>query len=262
MLYVIRRQIIPAVVVTIILAVAFGLIYPLLVTGIGAIFMSSKANGSFVTDSQGNAVASKLIGQNYLDAKGNPDPKYFQPRPSAAGAGYDSTSSSGSNLGPGDPRLVGFQPGLNTVDLQGNPSPTNVFATKDDPYCVPTDASTGAAVTSPAAGQKYAMNSDGSYVCYAGTVPERASAYRQLNNLPAGAKVPVDAVTASASGLDPGISVANANLQAARVADARKLPLATVTALMTQNTTPRQLGILGETTVNVVTLNLALDHQR
>jgi K+-transporting ATPase ATPase C chain len=261
MLYIIRRQIIPSVVVTIILAVAFGLIYPLIVTGIGQVFLSSRANGSFITDSKGNVVGSKLIGQNYLDAKGNPDPKYFQSRPSAAGAGYDPTSSGGSNLGPGDPRLVGFQPGLNTVDLNDNPSPTNVFATKDDPYCVPTDASSGAAVTSPAAGQKYAMNPDGSYVCYANTVPERAIAYRQLNNLPADAKVPVDAVTASASGLDPDISVANADLQAARVADARKLSLATVNDLIARNTTKAQLGILGETTVNVVTLNDALNHQ-
>ena len=257
MLHALRRQIIPSLMLTAVVAVALGLVYPLVVTGIGQVALSRQANGSFITQN-GKVVGSSLIGQNFLDAKGNPDPKYFQPRPSAAGAGYDPTSSGASNLGPGDPRLVGFIPGFNTVGLDGSRSATNPFATAADPYCVPTD-DTGAPVISPAAGQKYAKNPDGSYACSANTVPERASAYRQLNGLADTASVPVDAVTGSASGLDPAISVANADLQAARVAKARNLSPDRVLGLVKANTRGRQLGFLGEPTVNVLTLNLAMD---
>jgi len=265
-----RRQLLPAVMVLAALALLTGIVYPLAVWGIGQAAFNYRANGSFITNN-GKVVGSALIGQNFLDAKGNPLPQYFQPRPSASGAnGYDpagvtcpptSTScgaSGATNFGPGDPRLVGFIPGLNTVDLNGNPSKRNVFATPSDPYCVPTDKS-GNPVTSPSAGQKYAKNPDGTYVCDSNTVPERAASYRQLNNLPPHQAVPVDAVTASNSGLDPDISVANAHDQAPRVAAARQLPLRQVNDLITAHTNGRQLGFLGETTVNVVDLNLALD---
>ena len=90
-------------------------------------------------------------------------------------------------------------------------------------------------------------------------VTERAVAYRKFNGLPPIASVPVDAVTASASGLDPDISIANALDQAARVARARRLPAARVIALVHQNTTPAQWGFLSEPAVNVLELNLALD---
>lgn len=90
-------------------------------------------------------------------------------------------------------------------------------------------------------------------------VGDRARAYREENGLTPGAGVPVDAVTASASGLDPDISLANARLQAARVARARGLPARDVLALVERNTTGRQLGILGDQRVNVLQLNLALD---
>lgn len=90
-------------------------------------------------------------------------------------------------------------------------------------------------------------------------VAARAAAYRAENRLPAGAAVPVDAVTASASGLDPHISVANARLQAARVASARGLSPASVLALVDARTATRPLGFLGEEGVNVLELNLALD---
>ncbi len=93
-------------------------------------------------------------------------------------------------------------------------------------------------------------------------VAQRARAYRELNGLPAGTPVPVDAVTSSASGLDPDISVANARLQAARVAGARNLPLQQVLDLIHAHTRDRQLGFLGEQTVNVLQLNLALDRTR
>jgi K+-transporting ATPase ATPase C chain len=91
------------------------------------------------------------------------------------------------------------------------------------------------------------------------TVQDRAAAYRAENGLAADAMVPVDAVTASASGLDPHISIANARIQAARVAPARGLDLDTVLAMVRDDTDERELGILGEPGVNVVRLNLALD---
>ncbi len=94
------------------------------------------------------------------------------------------------------------------------------------------------------------------------SVQERAAAYREENGLAPGAQVPVDAVTASASGLDPEISPANALLQIKRVAVARAMPEAQVKALVDQNTRGRTLGILGEPGVSVLKLNLALDGLR
>lgn len=90
-------------------------------------------------------------------------------------------------------------------------------------------------------------------------VAERVKAYRQENGLAANAPVPVDAVTASASGLDPDISLANAQLQLHRVAAARQLPQEEVRRLLQANTSGRLLGLLGEPHVNVLQLNLALD---
>ncbi len=91
------------------------------------------------------------------------------------------------------------------------------------------------------------------------TVEERAVGYRERNGLAADAEVPVDAVTASASGLDPHVSVANARLQAERVAAVRDLPVEDVLALVDEHTDGRTLGFLGEAGVNVLELNLALD---
>jgi K+-transporting ATPase ATPase C chain len=196
-----RRQFVTGLLMTVVLTVLLGFVYPLVVTGISQVTMSKRANGSLVTAS-GKVVGSSLIGQKFSDAKGNLLVQYFQPRPSAAGTnGYDAMSSSGSNLGPSNPALL--------------------------------DA-----------------------------VVQRVAQYRKLNGLAADVKVPVDAVTASASGLDPQISVANARLQAARVARARNLALAQVSGLIASHTQGRQLGILGEQTVNVLDLNLALDGVR
>jgi K+-transporting ATPase ATPase C chain len=91
------------------------------------------------------------------------------------------------------------------------------------------------------------------------TIEENAVAYREENGLPAGYDVPVDAVTGSASGLDPMISVANADLQAPRVAAARDLELGQVLDLVNDHSTQRALGFLGESGVNVLDLNVALD---
>jgi K+-transporting ATPase ATPase C chain len=91
------------------------------------------------------------------------------------------------------------------------------------------------------------------------SVEQRVTAYRTENSLPATQEVPVDAVTASGSGLDPDISVANAKLQAARVAGARGVEVADVLAAVAAHTDGRQLAIFGEPGVNVLELNLALD---
>lgn len=185
------RQLQPALLVAAVFTVICGLIYPMVATAIGQVAFHDKANGSIVTRN-GTPVGSRLIGQNFVA------PEYFHPRPSAAGAGYDGATSSGSNLGP--------------------------------------------------------TNAD-----FLRTVTERVAAYRTDNGLAANAIVPVDAVTASGSGLDPHISLANARLQAPRVAERRGLELAVVLTLVERHTDGRDLGVLGEPGVNVLTLNLALD---
>jgi potassium-transporting ATPase KdpC subunit len=203
-----RRQLLPAVMMMVIFTVVTGLIYPLAVTAVAQLGFHDKANGSLVENADGDTVGSSLIGQNFTE------PRYFHPRPSAAGDGYDPTLSSGSNLGPTNPTLL--------------------VGEKDDPATVDVDES------------------------FAG-VEQRAAAYREENGLADGAPVPVDAVTASGSGLDPDISVANARLQASRVADERGLSVDRVLEIVDDHTDGRALGILGEKAVNVLELNLALD---
>ena len=255
-----RRHLLASVLLLIALTAALGFGYPLLVTGISALAFRHQADGSLVYRN-GKLVGSSLLGQSFDNAKGNPLPQYFQPRPSDAGTGYDGADSGASNLGPSNPLLIGFVPGINTVGLNGKPSRINPFATLADPACVPLDPS-GNPVTSPAPGQHYARNSGGSYVCDPNTIPERAIAYRKFNGLAANAKVPVDAVTASGSGLDPDISVTNALDQASRVARVRQLPVGEVVTLVHRYTQGSQWGFLGEPTVNVLKLNLALENLR
>jgi len=255
-----RRHLLASVIMLLGATIVLGFGYPLLVTGISLLLFRHQAEGSLVYRG-GKLTGSSLLGQSFTDSKGNPLPGYFQPRPSAAGTGYDASASGATNLGPSNPLLIGFVPGINTVGLDGSPSPANPFATRADPACVPTDPK-GIPVTSPAPGQKYARNRDGSYVCDPGTVPERAIAYRTFNGMPSGAAVPADAVTASGSGLDPGISVQNALDQAPRVARARHLPVREVVSLVHQRTQGRPWGFLGEASVNVLELNLALDGLR
>ncbi|HEV7924668.1 MAG TPA: K(+)-transporting ATPase subunit C [Verrucomicrobiae bacterium] len=180
-----------AIMSTIVLAVVCCGIYPLVVFGLGRVF-ADKADGSLIVDSKGVIRGSKLIGQNFTGAK------YFHPRPSAAGNGYDSTSSSGSNLGPTSKKL-------------------------------------------------------------ADSIAQNIADYRSQNGLATNAPVPADAVTASASGLDPHISPQNADLQAPRVAKERSMNLEEVRALIVKYTDPPNLGFLGEAGVNVLRLNLALD---
>jgi potassium-transporting ATPase KdpC subunit len=176
-----RRQLLPALLMLLIFTVITGLIYPFAVTGIAQSMWHDKANGSLITK-DGHVVGSKWIGQSF-DA-----PQYFHPRPAAdnyvAGAQGGGTSSYGSNYGPTNPALIGNVPGVNIA----GPNP---YATPDDPYCVP--VSVPKTPSEP-------------FDCDPNTVPERVIAYRTENGLAADATVPVDAVTASASGLDPEIS--------------------------------------------------------
>ena len=186
-----RRQIVPALVAFLALTVLTGIAYPLAVTGISQLAFGDRANGSLL-ERDGRVVGSKLIGQPFAAAGS------FQPRPSAAGDGYDAMASSASNLGPTNQDLLD-------------------------------------------------------------SVAERIAAYRHLNGLDPGTELPIDAVTASGSGLDPHISPANARLQAPRVAEERGFELDEVFALIEAHTTGRSLGFLGEPGVNVLELNLALD---
>ena len=181
-----------AVVSTFVLAVVCCGLYPLIVFGISQAFFHDKANGSLIVDPNGTVRGSRLLGQEFADAK------YFHPRPSAAGNGYDATSSGGSNLGPTSRKL--------------------------------NDA-----------------------------IKDRVAAYRRENGLSENDSVPADAVTASGSGLDPHISLHNAELQTLRVAKARGLSEEKVRELVQENIDGRDLGVLGEPGVNVLNLNLALD---
>jgi K+-transporting ATPase ATPase C chain len=256
-----RRQIVASLTVLLGLTLLLGFGYPLAVTGISQLFFRNQADGSLI-HSHGKLVGSALLGQSFTDSNGNPLPQYFQPRPSAAGAsGYDGASSGASNLGPSNPLLIGFVAGVNTVGLNGRPSATNPFATAADPACVPLDLA-GNPVTSPAPGQRFRKTAAGAYACDPNTVPERTVAFRLFNGLAPTAAVPVDAVTASASGLDPDISVANALDQAPRVARVRHLPAGEVLSLVRRYTTGPQWGFLSESTVNVLELNLALEGLR
>jgi K+-transporting ATPase ATPase C chain len=178
--------------VTIILVIILCGLYPLGIFGVAQLVFPRQANGSLVRSPSGQIIGSELIGQRF------DDPRYFHPRPSAAGSGYDAANSGGSNLGPLS----------QTLQEQ---------------------------------------------------IIERIRRYRAENGLLPGVKIPADAVTVSASGLDPHISPANAALQAARVAKVRGLELSKVQQLIRQQTDRRQFGILGEDGVNVLRLNLALD---
>ena len=123
------RHLIASIVMLLGLTVVLGFGYPLVVTGLSQLFFHKQANGSLIYR-DGKLVGSELLGQEFTDSKGNPLPQYFQPRPSAAGAGYDGSSSGATNLGPSNPLLIGFVAGVNTVGLNGQPSAANPFATQ------------------------------------------------------------------------------------------------------------------------------------
>jgi K+-transporting ATPase ATPase C chain len=181
-----------AVLATLMLALVCCGLYPLVVFGLGQALFPAQANGSLLLDAQGAVRGSRLLGQPFAADK------YFHPRPSAAGTGYDASSSGGRNLGPTSRKLR--------------------------------DA-----------------------------IAQNVADYRAQNGLAANTPVPADAVTASGSGLDPHISVRNAELQVPRVAKARGLAPATVRALVSKYTDAPAWGMLGDPGVKVLELNLALD---
>ena len=179
----------PAIVMIALFTGVLGVAYPFAVTGVAQTVFSEQADGSLVRDKAGKVVGSALVGQTFAA------PVYLHPRPSAAGDGYDASSSSGSNLGPLNPDLIA--------------------RVKTDADAL--RAETGAAV------------------------------------------IPADAVTASASGLDPHISPAYAELQIARIASARGVGEAQVREVIEQHVEGRTFGVLGQPRVNVLLTNMALD---
>ncbi len=177
---------------TAVLAVVLCVFYPAAVWVGGRIIAPAQADGSLITGADGTVRGSRLLAQNFAAAK------YFHPRPSAAGSGYDAANSSGTNLGPTSQKL-------------------------------------------------------------AAAIKAAVAAYRAENRLAATTPVPADATTCSASGLDPHISPANALLQVGRVAQARRLAVDRVRALVAAHTEGPDLGLFGEPRVNVLLLNLDLD---
>lgn len=268
-----------------VLTVILGLGYPLAIWLLAQLpGLNDKANGSIV-HAGGKPVGSSLIGQLFTDADGKPLPQYFQSRPSAAGAGYDPLATSASNLGPESivdapdkPSLLtqvctrsadvgkldgvdGARPfctgdGVGAVlsvigprDATGNIAhPTKVVSVNEpcDTTSTPFLATyEGVRVECAVNGEDYATGQ---------LVPIRGAA-------PADPRVPPDAVTASGSGLDPDISPAYADLQVNRVARARGISQDKVRELLAAHTSGRTLGFMGEPTVDVLKVNIALDQQ-
>jgi K+-transporting ATPase ATPase C chain len=199
------RQHIVALRGLLIFTVICGIAYPVVMWGVAQVAFHNHANGSLVSY-HGRVAGSSLLCQEFVDAKGNPLPQYFQPRPSAASSstvkndfGCDPLFSAASNLGPTNPVLI--------KDIK--------------------------------------------------TRQQQIAAFDHVKI----SQIPADAVTASGSGLDPGISPQNAAIQVDRVAAARHVSPAAVMALVQQNTQGRTLGFLGEPQVNVLTLDIALDQR-
>jgi potassium-transporting ATPase KdpC subunit len=220
-----------------------GLAYPAVLTGIAQVAFPREANGSLIV-ARGRVIGSRLIGQTFTK------PEYFHPRPSAAGNGYDPMASGGTNLGPTSAKLVNGtirkdETGREVVDFDGIKDRLVHYALENG---VPYESSVPIDVFADAQGGLddvkliKAFNDEHAPLRFRTTAP-----------------VPSDAVTASASGLDPDISPRNAEIQAGRVARVRGVPVERVQALIAHHTAGRTLGILGEPTVNVLELNLALD---
>jgi K+-transporting ATPase ATPase C chain len=266
-----------------VLTVIVGLAYPVFIWLVAQIpGLKDKANGSIV-EADGKPVGSSLIGQSFTDSDGNALPYYFQSRPSAAGDGYDPLATSASNLGPESvvdspdkPSLltlvcqrsesIGAREGVNGArpfctgrgvgavlsvigqrDASGNViHPTRVVSVNEP--CT----TTATPFVNTYEGVRVECAKDGEDYSIGQIVPIRGAAS-------ANPKVPADAVTASGSGLDPHISIAYADLQVNRVAQARGISADRVRQAVADNTDGRWLGFFGEPTVNVLLLNLELD---
>jgi potassium-transporting ATPase KdpC subunit len=211
-----RKDIITSAIGIVLMTLVFGIFYPLLVTGVSQVAFPGNANGQRLYVN-GKVVGSKIIGQQFADqvvkngkpqvdkngnAVTNPDPKYFQSRPSATVPPDNAAATTFSNLGPN-----------NIATEQAIAANIAAYIALEKPY-----------------------------------VPGLTAA-----------RVPVDAANSSASGIDPDISPANADIQAHRVAAVRHLPMSRVMDLISTYTHGRGLGFVGEPGVNVLQLNLALD---
>ena len=182
-----------ALLATIVLAVITGLIFPVVMTGVG-LLMKGRSTGSLI-ERNGKVVGSSLVGQTWEG------PQWFYGRPSATATPYDATASSGSNQGPLSQALA------------------------------------------DSIGERIKAISDLESKYHSGLTASQ---------------IPVDLLTASASGLDPHISPQAALFQAPRIAEVRDMTGAQVRKLIDEHTEGRTLGILGQPRVNVLELNLAL----
>ena len=178
----------PAIVMTLLFALLLGIAYPLALTGIGQLLFPHQANGSLIVD-KGRVVGSELLAQGFAADR------YFHPRPSAAGKGYDPLASGGSNFGPASQALHDRMAGdVRTLKVSGRAAP-----------------------------------------------------------------IPLDLVTASASGLDPDITPEAALYQVPRIAKARGIDEAQLRVIVANATQHPLLGLIGEDRVNVLLLNRQLD---
>ncbi|HSC57905.1 MAG TPA: potassium-transporting ATPase subunit C [Nitrospira sp.] len=237
------EQIIPGLRIKLFMTVLLGVIYPVAMTGISQAIFPNQANGSLIKTGD-KVVGSEIIGQNFTK------PEYFHPRPSSAGSGYDASSSGGSNLGPTSAKL--FHGTTKVDDKKNEVVDFDGIDLRLVHYCIengiPYESSVPLDQFKLASGELddvkliKAFNNDKAPLIFT-----------------AKATIPADAVTGSASGLDPQITPANAAIQAARVAKARGVTLEQVRTLVAQYTEQPTFGFLGEPRVNLVKLNLALD---
>jgi potassium-transporting ATPase KdpC subunit len=239
------EQILPGLRIKIFMTVVLGVLYPLLMTGLSQAIFPKQANGSLIKAGD-KVIGSELIGQGFSK------PEYFHPRPSSAGSGYDASASSGSNLGPTSAKLVHGTTKMDdkkmeVVDFDGiNLRIVHYCLDNDIPYesSVPLDRFKDANGGLDDVKLIKAFNDDKAPLMF---TPK--------------ASIPADAVTTSASGLDPHISPDSARAQAGRVAKTRGIQVDQANQLVAQFTEGPDLGLLGEPRVNVLKLNLALDQQ-
>jgi potassium-transporting ATPase KdpC subunit len=239
------EQMFPGLRIKLFMTVVLGVIYPLAMTLISQAVFPEKANGSLMRIGD-KVVGSEIIGQTFTK------PEYFHPRPSSAGSGYDASSSSGSNLGPTSAKLFHGTTKVDdkkneVVDFDGiNLRLVHYCVENDIPYesSMPLEQFKDASGTIDDVKLIRAFNNDKTPLTFVAEGP-----------------IPADAVTGSASGLDPHISPANADAQANRIAKARGAIADQIRRLIDQYTEQPTFGFLGEPRVNVLKLNLALDGQ-
>jgi potassium-transporting ATPase KdpC subunit len=239
------EQILPGLRIKLFMTIVLGVAYPLFMTGISQVMFPKQANGSLIKAGD-KAIGSELIGQNFSK------PEYFHPRPSSAGSGYDATASAGSNLGPTSAKL--FRGTTKKDDKNNEVVDFDGLSLRLVHYCLDNEIAYESSV--PLDNFKDASGSFDDVKLIKAFNDEKAPLMFKPKT-----PVPADAVTGSASGLDPHISPASAQAQVARVAKARQISVDQATQLVARFTEGPDLGLLGEPRVNVLMLNLALDQQ-